>query len=79
MEIALSRFNEIKELEAELNTMKDSLAMRKLLDRAKGILMDTHNLSENEAYRRIQRYSMAKRKTIKEVAQLIIDAAQAKN
>lgn len=79
MEIALSRFNEIKELEAELNTMKDSLAMRKLLDRAKGILMDTHNLSENEAYRRIQKYSMAKRKTIKEVAQLIIDAAQAKN
>lgn len=49
--------------------------MRKLLDRAKGILMEAYNLSESEAYRRIQKYSMAKRKTIKEVAQSIIRAA----
>ena len=75
IEIALSRFNEIKQLESELDDIKNSLEMRKLLDRAKGILMDAYNLSESEAYRRIQKYSMAKRKTIKEVAQSIIRAA----
>ena len=37
--------------------------------------MDTHSLSENEAYRRIQQYSMAKRKSIREVAEAIVDAA----
>ena len=75
IEIALSRFNEIKQLESELDDIKNSLEMRKLLDRAKGILMEAYNLSESEAYRRIQKYSMAKRKTIKEVAQSTIRAA----
>ena len=49
--------------------------MRKTLDRAKGILMDAHNISESEAFNRIQKYSMAKRKTIKEVAEAIIRSA----
>ena len=44
IEIALSRFNEIKQLESELDDIKNSLEMRKLLDRAKGILMDAYNL-----------------------------------
>lgn len=75
IEIALSRFEEIKQLEKDLDNVKNSLEMRKILDRAKGILMDAYNLSEAEAYRRIQKYSMAKRKTIKEVAESIIRAA----
>lgn len=75
IEIAMSRFSEIKELEHELDDIKNSLETRKLLDRAKGILMDAYNLSESEAYRRIQKYSMAKRKTIKEVAEAIVKAA----
>ncbi len=75
IEIALSRFNEIKQLESDLDDIKNSLEMRKILDRAKGILMDAYNLSESEAYRRIQKYSMAKRKSIKEVAEAIIRAA----
>ncbi len=74
MEIAMSRFEEIEQLEHELDDVKNSLEMRKILDRAKGILMDAYSLSESEAYRRIQQYSMAKRKTIKEVAQAIIDS-----
>lgn len=74
MEIAMSRFEEIIQLEHELDDVKNSLEMRKLLDRAKGILMDAYSLNESEAYRRIQQYSMAKRKTIKEVAQAIIDS-----
>ena len=75
MEIALSRFQEMQALETELDKLKNSLEMRKTLDRAKGILMDAYNLSESEAYRRIQQYSMAKRKSIKEVAQAIVAAA----
>lgn len=75
MEIALSRFEEMKQLENELDKVKNSLEMRKTLDRAKGILMDAYNLSESEAYRRIQQYSMVKRKTIKDVAEAIIRAA----
>ncbi len=75
MEIALSRWQEMQQLEEELDKVKGSLEMRKTLDRAKGILMDAYNLSESEAYRRIQQYSMAKRKTIKEVAEAIIRSA----
>lgn len=74
IEIALSRWQEMKELERELEEAKGSLEFRKTLDRAKGILMDAHNISESEAYRRIQRYSMMKRKPIKEVAEAIVRA-----
>ena len=79
MEIAISRFREIAQLEQELDDVKNSLEMRKLLDRAKGILMDAYGINESEAYRRIQKYSMAKRKTIKEVAKSIIDSVLKKN
>lgn len=75
MEIALSRFQEFAELERELEGVKNSLETRKILDRAKGILMDAYNLNESEAYRRIQQYSMSKRKSIREVAEAIIAAA----
>lgn len=75
MEIAISRFQEFMELERELEDVKNSLETRKILDRAKGILMDAYNLTESEAYRRIQQYSMSKRKSIGEVAQAIVDAA----
>lgn len=75
IEVAISRYQEMHALEDELFKVKDTLAMRKTLDRAKGILMDAHGLSETEAFKRIQQYSMAKRKTIKEVAEAIIRAA----
>lgn len=78
MEIALSRFQEYLELEQELLDLRNSLETRKILDRAKGLLMDAYNLSEQEAFRRIQQYSMAKRKSIREVAESIIEAAKKK-
>ena len=78
MEIALSRWQEMQGLEQELDKLKDSLELRKTIDRAKGILMAAHTLSEDEAYRRIQRYAMAKRVTIKEVAEAIVKAAGGK-
>ena len=76
MQIALSRFQEFAELEQELENVKNSLETRKLLDRAKGILMDTYNLTETEAYRRIQQYSMSKRKAIKDIAEAIVGASK---
>lgn len=78
MKIALSRFQEFMDLEKELQDLKNSLETRKILDRAKGILMDAYNLTEQEAFRRIQQYSMSRRKSIKEVAEAIIDAAKKK-
>jgi response regulator NasT len=78
MEIALSRFKEYMEIEQELLDLRNSLETRKILDRAKGLLMDAYNLSEQEAFRRIQQYSMAKRKSIKEVAETIIEASKKK-
>lgn len=75
IEIALSRFGEMQELEKELEDLKHSLETRKILDRAKGILMDAHHLNESEAFRRIQQYSMAKRISVREVAEAIIHAA----
>lgn len=78
IEIALSRWEEMQGLEHELDKLKGSLEMRKTMDRAKGIIMAAHKLSEQEAYRRIQQYAMTKRITIKEVAEAIVKAAGGK-
>lgn len=78
MEIALSRWQEMQSLEEELFAMRDSLETRKLLDRAKGILMQAHSISEAEAYRRMQRYSMEKRLSLKEVAAAVVKAGTKK-
>ena len=75
IEIALSRWREMQGLEEELAGLRDTIEMRKTLDRAKGILMAAHHLSEPEAYRRIQQYAMMKRLTVKEVAVAVIKAA----
>jgi len=72
IEVALSRFAEFRELEHEVDDLQDQLETRKLVDRAKGILMDTQGLSEAEAFRRIQKMSMNTRKSMKEIAQAVI-------
>ena len=76
MEVAVKRFAEVKSLNDELEQLKDSLETRKLLDRAKGILMTAHGMTEQEAYRRMQQFSMAKRISLKELAESIIEAAE---
>lgn len=78
IEIALSRWQEMQGLEAKLDKLKDSLETRKIVARAKGIIMAAHKLGEQEAYRRIQRYAMAKRISIKDVAEAIVKAAGGK-
>ena len=78
MEIAYARFKDIRALGLELESLKSSLETRKLLDRAKGILMDAHGFTEAEAYRKMQQYSMNQRITIKQLAEAIISAAAKK-
>lgn len=76
IEIALARFAELRELEKEMNDLKDILETRKLVDRAKGLLMDKQGLSEAEAFRKIQKMSMNTRRPMKEIAEAIILANQ---
>jgi AmiR/NasT family two-component response regulator len=72
IEVARSRYEQNAQLNKEVTSLEEKLESRKLIDRAKGILMDEHGLNEAEAYRRIQLQSMNLRKTMKEVAEAII-------
>jgi len=72
IEVARSRFEENQALGKEAADAKDKLEMRKLLDKAKGILMATLSVTEAEAYRRIQQQSMNNRKSMREVAEAVI-------
>ena len=74
VEVAVSRFRDWQELGRELDELKESLATRKLVDRAKGILMAAHHMTEQEAYRKMQQFSMAKRISLKKLAEEIIAA-----
>jgi two-component system, response regulator PdtaR len=76
IEIALARYAEFREMDKQLDDLKEALETRKLVDRAKGILMDTQGLKENEAFRKIQQLSMNSRKSMREVAQAILLTAQ---
>ena len=77
IEVAVARFAEFRALEKEVGDLKLALETRKLVDRAKGILIDTQGLTEAEAFRKIQKMSMNTRKPMKEVAEAIILAHQA--
>jgi AmiR/NasT family two-component response regulator len=77
IEVALTRFSEFRAMEKEVDSLKEALETRKLVDRAKGILMDTQGLAEADAFRKIQKMSMNTRKPMKQVAEAIILAHQA--
>ncbi len=77
IEVAVARFAEFRVLEKEVGDLTLALETRKLVDRAKGILMDSQGLTEAEAFRKIQKMSMNTRKPMKEVAEAIILAQQA--
>jgi response regulator NasT len=78
IEIALERFKEFSELEKEVGNLRETLETRKIVDRAKGLLMDQQGLTEAEAFRKIQKMSMNTRKPMKEIAEAIILAHEAK-
>ena len=67
---------ELERLNAELADLKESLETRKLLDKAKGILMAAHGMTEQEAYKKLQQFSMAQRISLKELAEKVIRAAK---
>ncbi|MBC8265043.1 MAG: response regulator [Anaerolineales bacterium] len=77
IEVAVARFAEFRALEKEVGDLKLALETRKLVDRAKGILMDSQGVTEAEAFRKIQKMSMNTRKPMKEVAEAVILAHQA--
>jgi response regulator NasT len=72
IEIAISRHLQMRTLADEVADLHERLESRKLIDRAKGILMQALNLSEPEAFSWIQRAAMDRRMTMKEVAQAVI-------
>jgi response regulator NasT len=71
--LAAARHRELLELEAEVQRARQSLAERKLIDRAKGLLMDALSLSEEEAFARLQRAARNRNARLAEVAQEVID------
>ncbi|GAA4692581.1 MULTISPECIES: ANTAR domain-containing response regulator [Kocuria] len=73
IEIAMSRFEEIFALENEVADMKEQFATRKLVERAKSLLQTKMGLSEPEAFRWIQKTSMDRRLSMREVADAIIN------
>ncbi len=77
IEVALARFAEFRTMEQEVGSLQEALETRKVVDRAKGILMDSQGLKEAEAFRKIQKMSMNTRRPMKEVAEAIILAHQA--
>ncbi len=72
IEMATSRFAEIKALEAEVSGLRERLEARKLIERAKGALMTEHSMSEPEAFRWIQRAAMDNRTTMRAVAEVVL-------
>jgi len=77
MQIAASRFAESRALAEEVADLNERLETRKVVDRAKGLLME-RGMSEPEAFKRLQKLAMDKRMTLKDVAQAIILAEEAK-
>ncbi|MEY5018642.1 MAG: hypothetical protein RJB54_560 [Actinomycetota bacterium] len=73
IEISISRHRQMKSLEAEVADLHDRLETRKVIDRAKGILMQALNLSEPQAFSWIQKAAMDRRITMKEVAEAVIN------
>ena len=73
IEVALGRFAEVKALEREVQSLEEQLETRKLVDRAKGKLMDEHGMREVEAFTFIRSQAMNSRTTLGAVAQRVLD------
>jgi response regulator NasT len=76
LDVAVARFQEFDRLRRELDLAKTSLAERKLIDRAKGILMRARGFGEEEAYNLLRSKAMKEQKKVGEIAQSVITAAE---
>ena len=72
IELAIGRFLEMKTLSGERDALDEQLELRKLLDRAKGVLIDQHSLSEQAAFDFIQKMAMSKRMRMRDVAVAVL-------
>jgi len=73
IEMALARHREVLALAGENDDLTDQLEVRKLVDRAKGTLMDDHGLTESEAFRFVQTTAMGSRSSMRDVATQILE------
>ena len=73
IEVALGRFAEMKAIKAEYDSVVEQLETRRVVDRAKGILMDECGMKETDAWGFVQKTAMSQRKTMREIAQQVID------
>jgi len=76
VEVAVARFDEYRRLRAELAEANLKLSERKLVERAKGILMKTRGMGEDEAYQMLRRMAMDRGKRMGEIAQQLIDVTE---
>ena len=76
VELAVSRFAEVVALEKEVGDLSGRLEARKLVDRAKAVLQAEHGMTEAEAFRHIQRSSMDERRSMRAVAQALLDGSR---
>jgi response regulator NasT len=72
IEVALGRFEEMRQLEETVRELEGQLEARKAVDRAKGRLMDDHGMSEQDAFAFIQKTAMSERSTMFDVANLVV-------
>lgn len=72
IEIAVSRYRQLRDLEKQVSDLSERIETRKLVEKAKGVLMEKQGVSEAEAYRIIQNSSMNLRKSMREVAEAIL-------
>ena len=73
VELALARYREMEALEGRVGDLEDRLEVRKVVDRAKGRLLDDHGMSEQDAYAFIQRTAMSQRRTMRDVAGEVLE------
>ena len=73
IELAVGRFRELRALTEQTKSLEEQLETRKVVDRAKGILMDTHGLTEADSFGFVQKTAMRDRTTMRAVADAIID------
>ena len=76
IEVAMARFDEFMSLERELGSMKEALESRKVVERAKGILMKERRMSEEAAYALLRKAAMNENRRISEVAQSVVTASR---
>lgn len=76
LDMTISRFNVFNQLQEELDKTKRELADRKIIERAKGILMRRRGVSENEAYALLRKTAMDAKRRISEIARSVVDSAE---